>query len=584
MIKKILLWFFLVLVLALMAFGGWLYLNRERIEQALATELRSYLDVGAEIGYTEIDPFSNFPYISLEAHDVFSYGSGESRKIPLVDLELISFGIEFWDILNGDLVIRHVVFSGGEINIIDPKNLEPNYLVLKKAEDTGETMDYDSIKGIEVEDITFRNVKISYSIPDKAIRIGAEAKKLIADLVFENKMLQAGVNFNGQIQQVTINKTNYVPNQPANFKGLINLDLKEKRFYFDELGLQLKKVPITASLNVDWTGIPELDLMANIGPSAVEDIQEHLPNPVDEIVKSIKARGKAGGSFIIKGKVDKSNDPRVEIKVPLKNLEIGFFDSFPNQPFVKEGLLVFTSDKFFSDSSNRLEISAGPIEVSNSEFSGKLLIPVLVNDHCLIDLKGDLAFENVILLSKSNLVQNPDGNIKFDMKYLGPLLKENQHVMDGSKISGEAEFEDLRWDFAKRDLSAEKLNGRVEFNNEVLSFTEISTRLKASDVSFTGYAINFLNFLFYEDQDLHVETLINSNYLNLEDLLRSSQDTSDFLLEFNPRVSVLVKPEIQKFKFKQFRAEDIRGRIKVKGQKVKVSDVSMKMAQGKANM
>ncbi len=584
MFKKILLWFFLILALAILGFGAWLWVNKEEIESQLIKEVKSYFEVPTEIGSTEIDPFSNFPYISLEANNVYSQGSGEHHDRPLFELEQMSFGVEFWDILNGDLVIKHMLFKGGQINIIHPSKGEPNYLIIKKQEETGEPTSYDSLKGLEIEDITFKDVLLSYSIPDKGVLISTHAEKLKADLLVMSKLIQAGLDFKGTTDKVLVNRVNYVKGQNAGFTGLLNIDLENNRFYFENLKLILDKVPISANMKINWGKETDMDLLTNIGPSDIDLIHPHLPKPVSGIVKDLKAKGKVNGTFAIKGRVDGEHDPGVEIRVPIRDLEIGFFDSLQQMPVIENGEVVFTSTRFFSDSSNRLDITAKKISWGETLLSGEFKIPVIARDHCSLNLKGDLEFESLIRLSKSTLVENPEGQINFNIKYIGPILKENQHVLDGSKISGGASFEDLKLDFVKRNFNAREVRGKFDFNNEILSFTDVSASLGKTDVQINGYAINFLNYFFFEDQDIYVESKILSDTMVLEDLLRSGQDTSDFILDFSPNVSFLVKPEIHDFRFKQFHAKKITGRLKLKDQKLLVRDLNMNLADGNAEL
>ncbi len=579
MLKKIFFWFLLIIILVVTGFGTWLYLNKERIENSIMTTVQSYLDVKAEIGSVELDPFSNFPYISLELNDVLTEGSGVSTGTPLIRLGQISLGVEFWDIIRGDLVIRHILLSEGQINIIDPKNGPPNYNILKETD--GEQASYDSIPNLEIEDITLNKVLVSYDVPDEQIHIAAEARKMKADLVIADKMIQAGINFDGRVPDININGSSYFFEQEVDFNGLLNVDLEASRFHYKDLKLHLEGIPISADMELSWSGVPTIDLLTTITPADIDLVNKQLPKSVSEVVEKIQVKGNAGGTFAIKGQIDSRNDPAVEIKVPLKDLEIGYFDSLPENPLVKDGLLIFSSPRFFQDSTNRLDIRLQQIKWGEGSLNGEFIIPVLAKDHCSLKGKGRMSLENLIEISQTRGIKDPKGLVDFEITYIGPILKENQHIMDGSKISGSAVFDSLQLTIAGRDIFTDNLTGSVEFNNEILSFTDVRADFGETDLEVDGYAINFLNFVFYENQELHFESKIQSKNLVLENLLRSAKEDQDFVLALNPRVSMLLKPEIENFQFKTLVAQNIRGKIKIKDQKIKTRDMSMDLANGK---
>ena len=75
-----------------------------------------------EVGNTNIDPFKNFPYVSVKVDSVQLYESKKEQASLILDVADIYVGFNLWDIVNGNYKVQKLLIEDGFFNIIRHKD------------------------------------------------------------------------------------------------------------------------------------------------------------------------------------------------------------------------------------------------------------------------------------------------------------------------------------------------------------------------------------------------------------------------------------------------------------------------------
>ncbi len=582
MLKKIFLYFLLVITLAILGFGAWLYLNREDLEKALIKSINEQLIVPVEIENSRIDPFSKFPLIALSLENVKTSGSGSFDSYPLLELKTLSFGVEIMDLIRGDLIISHLFLENGQVNLIIPSNGMSNLKLFKTVPQ--ESSEKDSIQGIEIKDIQFLDMDLRYLVPDKDIRVEVWAKNFNADLLSSGSIFQAGVNLIGTTNAVSVKGVNYAKEKNILLKGLLTIDLEKQFFSTKDLNLDLEGVKVKNDLMINWKEATFVDLISKVESSPISEINKHIPDAIAEIVSRLNLKGKTEGKFLIKGEISEKSNPAAEILVPMKNVELAYFDSLSSNPIIETGNFRYYSPDFFNTGKDRLEIKEVELEWENEKVTGELILPNIQEDSARVKIAGTVKLRSILEMSKIKALIKPEGSIDLDLSYAGEIFKQEYGLEEKFSVRGSTELKGLKFEIDKRDLEAEIYSGKIEFNKQVLAISDLKTRFGHSDIEFDGFVLNFINFMFLENQPIQLETKITSEHLFLQELLANESDSEQFVMDLNPLATTLINAQIDHLHFNRFYASDISGRVKMKDSKIMARDVSMDMSDGKLKL
>ncbi|MBT5439174.1 MAG: hypothetical protein HOK92_08230, partial [Flavobacteriales bacterium] len=133
------------------------YINQDKIIQAEIDALNKGHKGKITIGDTHLEPFKNFPYISIRVDDVRILESKSNDADEILNVADIDLGFGFWDILTGNYDIQELLVEEGAFNIILHKDGSTNIQNALATTDEGES---EEPMDIHLKNIQLRNLDI----------------------------------------------------------------------------------------------------------------------------------------------------------------------------------------------------------------------------------------------------------------------------------------------------------------------------------------------------------------------------------------------------------------------------------------
>jgi uncharacterized protein involved in outer membrane biogenesis len=172
-----------------------LYTNQKKIVKSLIEQVNLDFNGRVQIEDSHIEPFTNFPYISIDLESLRIFETKDSLLKPIVDVKDIYIGFDIFNLLQGKKDIKLIKLKNGEIHLIqelDGKlNIANAFQSTKPSEKEAEEL-HLSLSSILLENIdvtkinkegkllietfiTYAKTKFSTSSEKIAIAIDAQA-------------------------------------------------------------------------------------------------------------------------------------------------------------------------------------------------------------------------------------------------------------------------------------------------------------------------------------------------------------------------------------------------------------------------
>ena len=121
-----------------------MYINQDEIIQSEVDALNKGHKGQVFIGDTHLEPFKNFPYISIKVDDVRILESKQKGAQEILNVADIYLGFNIWDIIEGNYDIKKLLIEDGVFKIVFHKdgsiNLQNAFATSDQA-DSEEPMD-----------------------------------------------------------------------------------------------------------------------------------------------------------------------------------------------------------------------------------------------------------------------------------------------------------------------------------------------------------------------------------------------------------------------------------------------------------
>ena len=133
------------------------YINQDEIIQAEIDALNKGHKGKITIGDTHLEPFENFPYISIRVDEVRILESKLPNAEEILSVADINLSFNLWDIVWGDYDIQGLLVEEGDFNIILHKDGTTN---IQNALATAEDGEIEEPMDIHLKEIILKNLDI----------------------------------------------------------------------------------------------------------------------------------------------------------------------------------------------------------------------------------------------------------------------------------------------------------------------------------------------------------------------------------------------------------------------------------------
>ncbi len=569
-LKKILkIFLYLVSLLVFLAGVFFLYflVKKDDIAESLLLGLNE--NINGEVHFSDIylDPFAQFPYISLALEDFSLYEHEEDERTiledPVTEFENVFVAVDFFDLFDDKFVVTKVLFANGYFDIIKYPNRLHNFeIALEKKK------------------------------PETKKKIVKKKKVRKTDTAKTKKKRKKKKSFISKNLKLNLNRVS-LKNVYLEYNS--QLDGSQHNFFIYSLASSLSIMPDTIKANLYLkTEIKKLELVKNTSfDGLVTQLDSRFSIARNDSILWIEPSRLvfSRAEFRVKGMMDLKENGYIDLKMRGADRQLGFL----NLLLSKSGLENLKTGSLFLNGSLKGSLTNEIPELSVNFGIRDLSVRIPEETDSIKNLKlyGSFVSGNKKDLSKAILKVDtlkaimPDGYLdaifslkKFpspDIEYKISLLTRiqgfeklfRQHVIDSLKgyIDIESEFKGsigadyksikvnksklyLKLDSVSLkipdNLAINSLNGVVSGNHNKLKLENINLNVAESDLSINGNLENLSNLVVDKGQKIRTKLAIQSNLLRTSDFLVSNSESNDHFSPDIQNLDILLRASAKK--------------------------------------
>lgn len=500
------------------------YINQDKIIQAEIDALNRGHKGKITIGDTHLEPFKNFPYISIRIDDVRILESKSNDADEILNVADIDLGFGFWDILTGTYDIQELLVEEGVFNIILHKDGTTNIQNALATTDEGESQEP---MDIHLKNIELRNLDIHKF--DETTNIDVETFIYSAKGGFktQGEVINAHVDTDFELNVIDngdstyINKKHFELHTDIGFNEnteLLTLQPSSIRMEHGDFDIEGSiDIKNEMTLDLDITGTkPNFDMLIAFAPSDLIPVLERYRN---------------AGNIYFNATIE---GPSIHGIMPFIDIEFGASEAFLENTGESKKIENLDFKGHFTNGAERnlktmeFALEGMTAKLENGKFLGSILIKNFEEPE--VDMRLNADFDLEFLTRFLNLEGlKAGGKAELEMKF-HDIIDLDRPDLVLTELN-QAYFSELKIDgltLESTDLPAplKNLDMHLIMNGKKAELDLFEAEFGNSDLSIKGYLSNLPAIVHHTNIPVVVHLDIESKLLDLAEITNFSEKDS----------------------------------------------------------
>ena len=563
------------------------FIFKGKIVEIAKKEVNKTMNAKVDFSRLSLNFIRSFPHASVTLKDFYVAGIDEFEGDTLVFIKNLSATVNIKSFFGN---------SGYEISRISANDAKVHAIILENGKANWDIMPVDSTENAVEEPSNFKlllqkvavnNADILYDDYSSAMNVAL--KNLNLTLSGDMTADETKIKTNATADELTfiMDKIPYL--SKAKVKANVNLDadFKNMKFTLSDNSFQLNEI----KANIDgWVAFLEdesidMDLQLNAPQTAFKDILSMIPAIYAKDFQDIKTSGEVTFEASAKGIMKEETFPAFDAKLNISNAMF----QYPSLP--KAITNINTNISIHSQGGSLdntiIDIPQFQFEMGGNPFDMSLHVSTPMSDANLaLTAVGHLnlgMIKDVYPLENMELSGELDANLKLITR-MSYIEKEQFDKMD---VSGTLSIKDMVVkNQGADDILINKAN--LAFSPRFVDLSALSVQIGKNDIAATGKLENFIPY-FMNNETLKGNLTVNSNYLNLNDLMKEEEalvnDTTSLqIFEVPKNIDFNLTGNFKQVTFDNLNMSDVVGQILIKDGKVDMRNLSLNALGGKLNV
>ncbi|HSM62549.1 MAG TPA: AsmA-like C-terminal region-containing protein, partial [Gillisia sp.] len=318
--------------------------------------------------------------------------------------------------------------------------------------------------------------------------------------------------------------TNYLNKNKLALDAIIQMDLDNLKYTFLENKATLNQLPLTfdgyVKVNDDNN---EIDLSFKTPSSSFKNFLAVIPEIYAKNIENVDTKGDFVVSGIIKGIVDDTYIPKMDIKISSNNASFKYPDLPKGVDDINIDVAVINETGLLDDTF--LDINKMSFRIDQDSFSGNGNIKNLTGN-MLVDLavKGTINLANLEKAYPLELQQDLNGILTADLKTAFDMNSIEKEQYQNVNSSGMASIKNFSYKTPEIPNEVKIASANFKFNQGNVRVSEMMLASGQTDINATGSIENLMGYLF-TDQQLKGNFQLKSNTFSINDFMIAETKT-----------------------------------------------------------
>ncbi|EIM78878.1 hypothetical protein A3SI_00380 [Nitritalea halalkaliphila LW7] len=537
MLKKILIGLGGLLLLLVLGFAGgtwYLYKNQSTYTQKLLGILNESLAGSLKVEEIYISPFKNFPYISIDFHQVKVYeGDAFSGNLALRAQD-IYVGFSIVDILQGRYDVKALSVEQALINMV--QDAEGKIGLLEAlAFDAPPAAEASEAVNFELKQLKLKQVRINYLIPSDAFALRANLEKQSISLKQAEDLLQ--VKLDGDMLLTLISK-----GEPTFFaekaltlglslryqESLQQLDIMRSLLAIDGAEFSLEGL-------IDLKNENYLDIEFRGDKPDFNTLAALLPKETGDQLRRYRNEGQVYFQGTVQGPTANGQTPQIAV-------EFGCDNAYFLNPTVNKKVDELRFAGFFTNGKDR-NLATSQLTLQNfyarpaeGIFQGDVLIRNFKDPYIKVKLDADLDLAFLGEFFEVEGLRGLSGQVLLSMDF--DELIDLEDATGGlatvqNALQSELRVRNLNFSLPGLPHPVQQANVYAKMEDGYITLERGSFRLGDSDLQFSGYLTDFPALLHGLEEPVEASLSFQSALLRKIDFMEMDTTDAEEVSDFN---------------------------------------------------
>jgi hypothetical protein len=560
--KKIFFYFFLSLVVLIIAFGVSVYFFKDKIIQQFIREANKSLSTPVQIGRIEVSAWQDFPNVAITFTDVYVEDS-HPGVYPLLEAKMVSFYLNPIEAMQGKYSIRGLQIADSETHLkIDEHGLS-NFTIFKETGKSSESISFD------LRNVKLKNTKVTFQDLKNLLHHAFESNKLTASVKLVDEQYQIKAKGDLVVGQIGIHSIVLLPGKKFNVEADIIYDEAKKNITVNKSMLGLGSSEFEVTGEYQFKQKDNINVAINGKNTDFQTVLSLFPENATKKWRQYQSKGEIYFALTLKGEISSTHNPFVSVSFGCK--EASFFHPDYKSKVEEANLEGSFACPSLTDLS-RAELFLKKIsgKLNDQPFTANFSMQNFKDPYVSMDFKGGMEAASILNFYQLEQVTQLTGALDADVSFDGKIsLLKNKNTAQQVQAEGAVELKDISFVLGSRKIQFNHWNGTLHFNKNDIAMSNVRGQLEKSDFLLNGFLKNVITFLIFENQPIGIEADLKSNWMDLDQLVSlgiGESGSQGFGFTISPNLHLNFNCDVKRMRYKRFAPQNVKGDLLVKNQ------------------
>jgi AsmA-like C-terminal region len=504
------------------------FIFKGSLEKMLKRTINENLNATVTWEDLDLSLFSSFPDASLQLNNFSVINKAPFEGDTLASGKTLSLDMGIMQLFkksNEAIKVDEVKLDEAFVNIKIDSLGNANYDIAIKN-DAPATTDAESSGGFtfDLKNYEIKNSRINYlDEATKTYIILTEVQhKGSGDLSQEISNLDTETE---ALASFRLDSTEYLTRNRVSLNAVFKLDLKNQKYTFLENEAKINELPLTFDgyVKVNETN-NEVDITFKTPSSDFKNFLAVIPETYVKQINDVKTTGNFTVNGMLKGIVDSTHIPMMDIKIASENASF----KYPDLPKTVDNITIdaqlvnetgLLKDTFLNIPKLTFRIDNEPFRISGS------IKQITENPLVNLEMQGTLNLANIEKVLPVEMEQKLSGIFKADVIANFDMESVEKERYDRIDARGTASLINFNYDAGfKSELKV--ANANLAMQPGTITLKELNANTGQTDIRASGNIQNLIPFLMSK-QDLKGRFAVQSNTFNVNDFMAVENTSSE---------------------------------------------------------
>ncbi len=552
--------------------------------------------ITAKVDFTDIglSIFRSFPDFSLRISNLTVVGVNEFEKDTLADIKKLELTLDLMSVITGsNYEIKKISIIEPDIFVRILEDGRTNYDIAPAEEEAAtpagaeETPFRLTLKHVEIKDGTI--IYDDASLPTRAVLIGFN-HDLSGNMVGDFTTLKTSTSI--EKFDLDYDGIRYFTNATVNYVADIDADLKNEVYTLRENELKLNELYLTFAGMFAFVGEDyNLDFTFNAPKTDFKNFLSVVPAIYAKDFASVQTKGNLKLDGFVKGLYTETSLPAFKVNLAVSDAMF----RYPDLPKAVTNIRINTeiSNPGGAEDNTIIDISSFHLELGSDPIDIKMLIKTPVSDPDIDGMiKGNFNLAGVSEFYPLEENEKMSGIFDFDITLKGKLSSIENEQYENFTAMGSLKVKDFSYSSSMISEPVGIAVAQLNFSPAYLDLAAFESKIGRNDFNAKGKLTNYLAYALKDDV-LKGNLTTTSHFFDLNSLMPESSeaeteqpvDTAAIsVVEIPANIDFEMAASFEKLIYDNINMENVKGQMKIKDQKLELTNLGMNLLRGEMVM